>query len=149
MKNLNIRFLAAFLFCWSLIGSVQAKTVKSLVPPILKGVWYEDTDVGRAQCRLYLKHKTTDNLLGALVFYKRSFRTYAEYGEGNYSVVTVVKRLKQNTWQVKDKTYMDADNQAVPSTQLFAIKNKQLYWTYEFTVDGKGMTHTKEFFRCK
>ena len=141
------------LFLCMLLGGlstvVYGKASSVVTPNALRGIWYPQSEQGHEQCKAYREKKSIDNLIGALVIWKRSYRTYAEYGEGNYSVIRKIKRLKPATWQIQDITYLDGSKSGNSDSSIFSIKNTQLHWTYRFTVENKEAKHTAVLFKCK
>ena len=141
------------LFLCMLLGTlstvVYGKASSVVTPVVLRGVWYPQSEQGHEQCKAYRENKSIDNLIGALVIWKRSYRSYAEYGEGNYSVIRKIKRLKAATWEIQDTTYLDGNKYGNSDSSIFSIKNTQLHWTYRFTVENKETKHTAVLFKCK
>lgn len=119
------------------------------MPAPLKGIWFENTDEGRGQCVAYQSSQAEEDLLGAVVFDDKSYRSYAEYGEGNYSKVTSVENTGQNVWLIKSNIEIEGDTQASISEDTFVIDNELLSWTYEYTEENNPVEYTQQLFRCK
>lgn len=126
------------------------------LPTALRGVWYRDDAVGRAQCDRYRALPEdigeTDegwiSMIGSIVITPTLIHEYSEYGEGNFNVVKEIANLGDGSWQVKVHVGIDSmpddDSDLEVEAYLLELQQEQLSWE-PYRTNGE---HAPSYFRC-
>lgn len=81
-------------------GSQQAS-----YPHAIRGIWFDDSKEGKAQCLAYKNaDKTNDDevsarLVGAVLISGALMHAYSEYGEGNFYALRKLEKTGRNSWR--------------------------------------------------
>ncbi len=121
----------------------------ALTPTPLRGVWFEDNDMGEHLCLTYkLRHKG-EHVPGAIVISDRQIMKLRERREDEILFVTKVQAATPAAWQ------MQALSDVFPYEQPKELKSfglssrkGRLYWSTPVMVDGKDDMVTEVFSRC-
>lgn len=137
------------------------------LPDALRGVWYPDTDAGRADCQAY-RALTPEQakrdaggtpLVGATVVLGRLVHQFAEYGEGNFYAPRDVHTLADGQWRLHSLLWLDerpaanapADDSSQSSVDGLALRNERLYWYRDIPPTATSLTGEPDqpaLFRC-
>ncbi len=114
------------------------------IPEVLHGVWYPDTDEGRADCRAYRivtpkqfkQGPGGSPLIGATIIFGRFVHQFAEYGEGTFYAIRDVRPLSDAQWRIHSRISIDShpgiDAPDDPSDQFsvdgLALRKDRLSW---------------------
>lgn len=87
--------------------TTQAQSVINM-PKSLQGDWFLINKNSKASCAAYRKHQDADKVITDIFrIGQHDFKSYAEYGEGNYYVPHQIKQLQKNIWQATSRLFID------------------------------------------
>lgn len=137
------------------------------MPDVLRGVWYPDTDQGRADCKAYrvVTPKQYEDgpggepLVGATIILGGLVHQFSEYGEGIFYDVRDVQRIADGQWRLHSRYWVDSypgiDAPDAPSDQYsidgLALIKDRLSWYPDQSPTATALTGKADeppLFRC-
>lgn len=106
LKNMLIACSKAVIMTGFAAASVAfAGSQQVPYPYAIRGIWFDDSKEGKAQCLAYKNvDKTNDDevsarLVGAVLIRGSMMHAYSEYGEGNFYALRMLEKPGLNSWR--------------------------------------------------
>ncbi|GAA6140863.1 hypothetical protein [Hydrogenophaga sp. 5NK40-0174] len=152
MKILKSLFVRSAL----LVASLSAVTLstalaagKVLTPTPLRGIWFEDSDMGQHLCLTYKLRQNGEHVPGAIVVSDVQIMKLREAHEDEILFVTKVEPATAAAWRMQALSDV-FPYEAAKELKSFGLstRNGKLYWSTPVVVDGKDTMNTDVFVRC-
>lgn len=143
-QKITVRLLLA-----SAVSMPALAAGPAVSPQALRGVWFEDTELGRHHCLQYSLRQTGELIPGTLVVADTQIAEAQQGVQETLLFLTQVAAQGEDAWQVSGLS--DAyPYQAIKELQIygFSLRNQRLYRSMKQVQDGKEFLRTQVYARC-